>query len=142
MRNSIIPVLLAMLAGCAYLPGEATRMQLTARDGGAVYYGTVKRTDPAVVNITVEIDRRTYRGDLTRTFPNETFGLYAQYGRRDAPAKTAQDLSRMNYTKAILSSTDGRILTCDFTDEGGPEVSGLCADNARRVFDAVLSRGA
>jgi hypothetical protein len=139
MRSSVIPVLTLILSGCAYLPTEVSRMQMTARDGGTVYSGTIKRELPAVVNITVEIDRRIYSGNFELTRPNATFGLYRVYGPRDAAPKTAQALSRTNHTKAILSSSDNRILTCDFTDDGGTEASGLCVDDARRVYDVILS---
>ncbi len=143
MRSSIALVLASILSGCAYVPTDSfvqvSRVQMTARDRGTIYYGTIRRELPAVVNITVEVDRRTYSGNLELTFPNETFGLYALYGPRDAAPKSAEVLRQTNYTKAILSSTDQRLLTCDFTDNGGKEVNGLCVDEARRVYDVILN---
>ncbi|HWQ94467.1 MAG TPA: hypothetical protein VN418_03070, partial [Gammaproteobacteria bacterium] len=100
MRSSIVLVLTFILSGCAYMPSEVSQMQMTARDRGAVYYGTIRRELPAVVIITVEIDRRIYRGNFEVTFPNATFGLYQAYGPRDAAPKTAQALSGTNYTRA------------------------------------------
>jgi hypothetical protein len=138
MRSSIILVLTLILSGCAYLPSEVTRMEMTARDRGTVYYGTISRELASVVNITVEIDRRIYSGNFERTLPNATFGLYRVYGPRDAAPKSAEALSRTNYTWAILSSVDNRILTCDFTDNGGKDASGLCIDDARQVYDVIL----
>ncbi len=139
MRLSLVLVPALLLAGCAYLPVDATRVQLTARDGGTLYQGTIKRVLPAVVTITVEVDRRIYSGNLEVTFSNETFGLFAAYAPRDAAQKTAQELALTTYTKAILSSSDQRVLKCDFTDTGGNDAVGLCVDESKRVYDVKLS---
>ena len=72
MRLSLILIPALLLAGCAYLPVDASRVQLTARDGGAIYQGTIKRVVPAVVNITVEVDRRVYTGRLAPTSTRDT----------------------------------------------------------------------
>ncbi len=92
-----------------------------------------------MVNMTVEIDRRIYAGNLELTNPNTTYGLYEMYGSRDAAPKTPQELERMNFTKAVLSSTDNQRLTCDFTDVSGRDAIGLCVDEARRVYDVIIS---
>ena len=139
MRSAISSLLTLILWGCAYLPPEVSSLQVTARDGGLVYYGTIKHELPAVVTITVEVDRRVYSGRFELTGANETFGFYRAYGPPDAVPRTAQDLSRTNYTRAILSSSDYRILRCDFTDTGGRQANGVCVDDARRVYDVVLS---
>jgi hypothetical protein len=140
MRSIGMSILVSIVAGCAYLPANVTRVQMTARDGGTVYYGIIKRTLPAVVNITVEVDRRVYYGNFELTYPNETFGLYHVYGLpRDVAPATAQPSSRINYSRAILSSSDQRILRCDFTDDGGREARGLCVDQSSRVYDVTLS---
>ena len=138
MRALIMPVLTLILAGCAYMPSEVTRMQMTARNNGTVYYGTINRELPRVVNITVEVDRRVYSGSLELTRPNEISGLYRVYGARDAAPKSAPALSQTNYMRALLSSSDKRVLTCDFTDYGGKDASGLCVDEAQRVYDVIL----
>ena len=131
-------LLLALIfGGCATLPNTVSQMQMTARDG-AVYHGTVQYTALAVVTITVEIDRRLFRGNAELTSANTTFGLYRLYGAHDAAPKTAETLSRTNYTRAILASTDSRKLTCDFTDVGGNDASGLCVDESKRVYDVVF----
>jgi hypothetical protein len=140
MRSAIVLVLTVIVAGCAYMPTNVTRIQMTARDGGTVYSGIIKRTLPAVVNITVEVDRRVYYGNFELTYPNETFGLYQVYGLpRDAAPATAQPSSRTNYSRAILSSSDQRILRCDFTDDAGRDARGLCVDEASRVYDVTMS---
>jgi hypothetical protein len=138
MRSSIMLVLTLMVAGCAYMPSEVTRLQLTPRGGGPVYFGSIIRENPRVVTITVEIDRRLYSGNLELTRPNEIYGLYRVYGARDAAPKSAPVLSQTNYMRALLSSSDNRILTCDLTDNGGKDASGLCIDEAQRVFDVIL----
>jgi hypothetical protein len=138
MRSLLIFVLILIVAGCAAIPGGYSQMQLTTRDGGRVYYGTIGRELP-LVTITVDIDRRIYSGTLERTGPNATYGLYSVYGMGDAATKSAPELSNTNYTKAILSTFDNRTLTCDFTDNRGQDVRGLCIDEARRVYDVVLS---
>ena len=139
MRIPFLLVLAATLASCAYLPEYASQLQLTSRSEGKVYFGTIRRVLPAVVTITLEIDRRTYTGKFESTAPNATFGLYEVYGPPDAPPKSAQALSSTNYTRAILSTSDRRIMNCDFTDVGGMDARGICVDEGRRVYDVVLS---
>jgi hypothetical protein len=143
MRAAIVILWTLIATGCAYVPTdtfvEALRVQLTARDGGAVYYGTLKRESPAVVKMTVEVDRRVYLGTFQLTSGNTTFGLYERYGPRDAAPKTAETLAHTNFSKAVLSSTDNRVLQCDFTDVGGTAAGGLCVDEAQRVYDVIFS---
>jgi hypothetical protein len=139
MRQATVLVLTLILGACAYLPTSVSQVQMTARNGGAVYYGAITREGPAVVNMTVEIERRIYGGNLELTRPNTTFGLNQRYGSSDASANPGAAIARTNYTKAILSSTDNRILTCDFTDVGGTAANGLCVDDANRIYDVVLS---
>ena len=139
MRAALLSVLTLMLTGCAYLPTGLSQMQLTARDGGAVYYGAVRREGLALVNLTVEIDRRIYAGNLELTRYNTTMGLYERYGARDAAPKTPEVLARTNFSKAVLSSTDNKILKCDFTDVGGQNAGGLCVDEAQRIYDVIFS---
>jgi hypothetical protein len=139
MRLAFIVLIAAMVSGCAYLPRDVSRVEIKPRDGDAVYYGVVKRASPAVATVTVEIDRRVYTGNFERTFPNATFGHYVYYGLRDAASKTAEELSETIYAKAILSSSDLRVLTCDFTDTGTKGATGLCVNEAGRVYDVILS---
>ena len=136
-RAAVLSILL--MTGCAYTPIDVSELQMTARDGGAVYYAALRRDSPAVITITAEIDRRTYAGKLELTDANATFGLYQLYGPRDAAPAPAAALARTNFMKAILSSTDNRLLTCDFTDVGGRNAAGLCVDDARRVYDVVFT---
>ena len=139
MRAAIVLLATLISSGCAYLPTGLSQVQLTARDGGAVYYGSVMREGLALVNMTVEVDRRIYRGNVELTNPNTTFGLYQRYGSRDAAPVTGAVLARTNFTKAILSSTDNRVLNCDFTDVAGANAGGLCVDEAQRVYDVIFS---
>ena len=83
-RAAVLSILL--MAGCAYTPIDVSELQLTARDGGMVYYAALRRDSPAVITITGEIDRRVYAGKLELTDANATFGLYQLYGPRDAVA--------------------------------------------------------
>ena len=139
MRAVLLSVLCMVFAGCAYQPGEYSHMQLTARGDGGVYYGSIRRNGLALVNMTVEIDRRTYFGNLELTRPNETQGLYQRYGANDAAPKTPEVLAQTNYTIAVLSSIDNKVLKCDFTDVAGRTPVGLCVDEAQRVYDVVIS---
>ena len=134
---AVLSILLG--AGCAYTPTDVSELQLTARDGGLVYYPALRRDSPAVVTITGEIDRRVYTGMLELTDANATFGLYQLYGPRDAVPATAATLARTNFMKAILSSSDHRLLTCDFTDFGGKSAAGLCVDDTKRVYDVIFT---
>ena len=138
-RAALILLLASVAAGCAYLPTGISQVQLTARDGGAVYYGAVRHEGLALVGMTVEVDRRIYAGNLELTNPNSTFGLYQRYGARDAAPRTGETLAGTNFTKAILSSTDHRLLRCDFTAVRGAGAAGLCVDDAGRVYDVIFS---
>lgn len=139
MRAAIVLLLTLISTGCAYLPPGISQVQLTARDGGTVYYGSVRREGLALVSMTVEVDRRIYIGNVELTSADTTFGLYQRYGARDAAPATAETLARTNFTKAILSSTDHRLLTCDFSDVGGRNAGGLCVDDAQRVYDVIFN---
>jgi len=139
MRAAIVIFLTLMSTGCAYLPPGLSQVQLTARDGGAVYYGSVRREGLALVSMTVEVDRRIYLGNVELTSANTTFGLYQRYGARDAAPATGAALARTNFTRAILSSTDNRVMNCDFTDVAGWNAGGLCIDEAQRVYDVIFS---
>ena len=139
MRIPLLLVLAAVVSGCAHLPENTSQLQLTSRASGQVYFGTIRRVLPAVVTITLEVDRRTYTGNYELTAPNATFGLYDVYGPGDAAPKSAQTLSATIYTRAILSTSDRRIMNCDFTDVGGKDARGICVDEGRRVYDVVLS---
>ena len=48
-------------------------------------------------------------------------------------------MGRTNFTKAVLSSTDNRLMNCDFTDVAGTNAGGLCVDEAQRVYDVIFS---
>jgi hypothetical protein len=67
------------------------------------------------------------------------FGFYQCYGARDAALAAAEILVCTNFTKAILSSTDHRLMTCDFSDVAGANAGGLCVDDAQRVYDVIFS---
>lgn len=139
MRAAIVLLLTLTSTGCAYLPTGLSQVQLTSRDGGAVYAGSVRREGLALVSMTVEVERRSYLGNIELTSANTTFGLYQRFGARDAAPATGATLAHTNFTKAILSSTDNRLLTCDFTDVAGANAGGLCVDDAQRVYDVIFS---
>jgi len=139
MRAAIVIFLTLISTGCAYLPTGLSQVQLTARDGGTVYYGSVRREGLALVSMTVEVDRRIYLGNVELTRANSTFGLYQRYGARDAAPATGAALARTNFTKAILSSTDNQTMNCDFTDVAGTNAGGLCVDEAQRIYDVIFS---
>lgn len=136
MRAVTLGLLILVFAGCAYMPPDnSKRLQITARDGGVVYYGYMARENPAVVKLTFEIERRVFEGNLELTQPNNTFGLYERYGPRDAAPKPPEVLDRTNYMRAILSSSDRQILRCDFTDVHGRNAGGICVDGQQRIYD-------
>jgi hypothetical protein len=139
MRPVVVLLLTLVFAGCAYLPPNVSQVQMTARNGGEIYQGAVRQESPAVVKIIVEIDRRTYEGTLELTEPNTTFGLYQLYGPTAAAPKSGAVLGRTTFTKAIMSSTDQRVMHCDFTDVRGLSMAGLCIDQAQRVYDVIFS---
>ena len=139
MRAVLLSLTIVLLAGCAYMPPDnSKRVQVSARDGGVVYHGYMARPSPAVIKLTVEIERRVYEDNLELTQANNTFGLYERYGARDAAPKTAEALDRTNYMRAILSSSDRQILRCDFTDISGRNAGGICVDSVQRVYDVTF----
>jgi len=140
MRPVFIAVLASIVSGCAYIPRDVSQVEIKARDSDIVHYGVIKRELPAVVTLTVEINRRIYSGNFEQTFPNAMFGLYTLYGRPDTLPNSSAALSRAKYAKAILTSSDQRILTCDFADYGDKDTNGLCVDEVNRVYDVVLSK--
>lgn len=139
MRAAFLSVPTLLFTACAYLPPGLSQAQLSARDGGVTYNGSLRREGLAIVKLRVEIDRRVYEGNVELTRPNETFGLYALYGARDAAPKSPETLGWTNYSRAILSSSDNRVLKCDFTDFAGKNAGGLCVDEAQRVYDVIFS---
>ena len=54
-------------------------------------------------------------------------------------AQTYPTKSVLMIMKAILSSSDHRLLTCDFTDFGGKSAAGLCVDDTKRVYDVIFT---
>ena len=145
MRSLWILGFALVLAGCGELPRQTdvSQMQMKARDNGAVYYGAIQREyfrDAyfRTTSLTLEVDRRVYNGNIERTSPNVTFGLYRLYGARDAAPKSAEALGDANFRWAILSSADKRTMNCDFIDFRGRDSHGICIDQAQRVYDAVL----
>ncbi|MEO7726659.1 MAG: thiamine pyrophosphate-binding protein [Burkholderiales bacterium] len=145
MRSLLILGFGMVLAGCGDLPRQTdvSELQMRARDNGVVYYGTIQReyfreAYFRTTSLTLEVDRRVYSGNIERTSPNATFGLYRLYGARDAAPKSAETLSQANFRWAILSSADKRTMNCDFIDFRGRDSHGICIDHAQRVYDAVL----
>ena len=50
MRAVLLSLTIVLLAGCAYMPPDnSKRVQVSARDGGVVYYGYMARPSPAVI---------------------------------------------------------------------------------------------
>ncbi|MDB5811910.1 MAG: hypothetical protein JWN94_4032 [Betaproteobacteria bacterium] len=139
MRSVLLGMVLLTLSGCAYLPPGLSQVQLTPRNSDTIYYGSVRLEGLAVVKLTVEIDRRIYAGNLEITRSNETLGLYERYGSRNAAPKTPAVLAATNFSKAVLSSTENRLLRCDFTDVGGTSAGGICIDDAQRLYDVIFS---
>ncbi len=143
MRSLLILGIAMIFTGCAQMPRstDVTQLQMTARDNGAVYYGSARREFLRVTSLTLEVDRRIYNGNIELTDPNASFGLYQIYGARNAAPKSADTLRGTNFRSAILSSTDKLTIKCDFVDYRGTDTHGICIDQSQRVFDAVLNVG-
>lgn len=140
MRSLLIVIFALVVSGCAYKSTEFSQLQMTARGSGDVYYGIVKRTyAPGVLTITVDIDRRIYHGNYELTAPNTTFGYARAYGQGESIAGAASTLGDTTYGIAILSSTDKRILRCDFTSGGNNSGRGICVEDSGRVYTVALS---
>ena len=139
MRSLIVLALALLVSGCGYKTTEFSRLQMTARGSNDVYYGVVTREVFPVVTLTIDIDRRIYRGNYELTAPNTTFGFTQIYDRSESGGSAASSLGRTDYGIAILSSTDKRILRCDFTSGGNNPGRGICVEDNGRVYTVQLS---
>ena len=140
MRSLLILVLALLLSGCAYKSTDFSQLQMQERGSGDVYYGVVTRTyAPGVLTITVDIDRRIYRGNYELTAPNTTVGFARLYDRSESTTGAASALANTTYGIAILSSTDKRVLRCDFTSGDNNNGRGICVEDGGRVYIVALS---
>jgi hypothetical protein len=140
MRSLLILALALLVSGCAYKSTSFSQLQMKERGGSDVYYGVATREyTPIVVTITIDIDRRIYRGNYELTEPNTTFGFARTYGQAEGGAGMAATLSKTNYGIAILSSTDKRILRCDFTSSTDGYGRGICVEDSGRIYNVELS---
>jgi hypothetical protein len=140
MRSLLVLVLALLVSGCAYKSIDFSQLQMQERGSRDVYYGVVKHTyAPGVLTITVDIDRRIYHGNYELTAPNTTFGFARIYDRTESTAGAASTLGNTTYGIAILSSTDKRVLRCDFASGGNNNGRGICVEDSGRVYIVALS---
>ena len=126
------------VTGCMSGPGDPTHVMLMARDNGATYMGAVDVHMQGRGVITTHIDRRIYGGRYEPTAGNTTFGFIHQYGRALVPGEALAD-SDTTFARAILSSTDNRVLRCDIIGNSQRYHSGICEESGGRVYDIMLS---
>lgn len=124
-----------IFAGCAVLSGpkELTFLQ---RDTNKTYFA-VWQDQGDLIQLT--LNGKTYSGRPVKVDEANLFGFKARYGNMKS-AGTLGGLLLSHY-KVILTNEDNLGIRCDITTDynGG---SGICLDEASRVYDLIISRSA
>ncbi len=140
-RLKLLAVTLTFLmSGCATRPLEGESIDMVSRGSNTVSHGDIANAFPRLRTIVIDIDRRTYMGNIEPTPPNETFGFDRLYGPGRYAANPPAAPGRNNYYKAILSSADNHILRCDLTHREGKQRDGLCVDDFGHIYDVMPPR--
>ena len=144
MRNPIVIAAALALSGCA------TNYQLSVmpRDSGKMFSGTAQEGPTGEGRISIEIDGKTYAGTWVQLAPERSHGYVSGgigFGRRLGGVGTVTfDNPGGGRTKALLTSSDGSGLRCDFRSGHG-QGGGVCKDDRGKEYDvqlrAVASRG-
>jgi hypothetical protein len=138
MRPIILLAALA-LCGCA----TTYQLQLMPRDSGRMYSGTAEDTGRGEGPISIAIDDRTYNGTWVATTPDRTSGYVSGgfgFGRRGGMGvgtMITMDNPAGGEGKALLSSSDGAGLRCDFKSGQG-RGGGVCRDDRGREYDVQI----
>ena len=113
---------------------------MVSRNNSIVSHGDIFSAFPGLRTIVINIDRRTYMGNIEPTAANDTFGFNQRYGPGRYAASPPAISGRDVHYKAILSSTDHFTLRCDLTHNQGKPRDGLCLDDFGRVYDVMAIR--
>jgi hypothetical protein len=138
MRNTLITAVALALCGCA----TTYELQLMPRDSGRMYQGTAEDSGNGEGRISVTIEERTYDGTWVATAPDRTNAYVSggfSWGRRGGGIGTIITMDNPNggEAKALLTSSDGAGLRCDFKSGQG-RGGGVCRDDRGREYDVQL----
>jgi hypothetical protein len=138
MRTALITAVALALAGCA----TTYELQLMPRDSGKIYTGTAEDNGSGEGRISITVDGKTYNGTWVATTPDRTNAYVSGgfgWGRRGGGIGTiiTMDNPQGEEAKALLTSTDGAGLRCDFK-AGQGRGGGVCRDDKGREYDVQL----
>jgi hypothetical protein len=138
---SFVVLFAFLISGCATRPINGGPIDMVSRDNNAVSHGDISSEYgyPLLRTMVIDIDRRTYLGNIEPTAPNNTFDLYRLYGPGRYAAGPPITPGRNIYYKAILSSADHHILRCDLTRNEGKPRDGLCVDDFGKIYDVMVN---
>lgn len=110
------------------------------RDGGMFYTGEATNNQMGGGDIMLTIEQTTYAGKWVRTSSNDSYSVLTTYGTSSRGTRTSSTGFGQTYGaggsgKAILTSSDGKGLRCEFSGGGAGSGGGICVDDAGRVFD-------
>lgn len=138
MRPIVLIAALA-LSGCA----TSYQLQLMPRDSGKMYTGTAEDAGNGEGRISIVIDDKTYNGTWVATTPDRTAAYVSGgfgWGRRGGVGLgtiITMDNPQGGEGKALLSSSDGAGLRCDFRSGQG-RGGGVCRDDKGREYDVQI----
>lgn len=138
MRPILLLAALA-LSGCA----TTYQLQLMPRDSGRMYSGTAQDTGRGEGPISIAIDDKTYNGTWVATTPDRATAYVSGgfgWGRRGGGGLgtiVTMDNPQGGEGKALLSSSDGAGLRCDFRSGQG-HGGGVCRDDKGREYDVQI----
>jgi hypothetical protein len=139
MRTALITAAALALSGCA----TTYDLQLMPRDSGKMYRGTAEDNGSGEGRISITIDDRTYNGTWVSTAPDRTNAYVSGgfgWGRRGGGGIgtiITMDNPQGGEAKALLTSSDGAGLRCDFRNSQG-RGGGVCRDDKGREYDVQL----
>jgi hypothetical protein len=141
--RSFLPVLVALaLSGCA----STYQLTLMPRDSGKTYGGVMDGFAGGEARISVTIEGRAYNGTVVESAPAYTTGWvggagygYRGWGGWGMGGSYSVDNPNGGQGKALLTSSDGGGLRCDFqgTRSGG---GGVCRDDKGKEYDVQIRR--
>lgn len=122
------------------LGGCSGFVQMMPRDSGKVYSGAVQGSATGSGTMTIDIEGQIYSGPIMRTSTSDSFGLIQQFnGRGLVGTTTVANIGGNATVKALLSTSTGRGLRCEFNSTGSGG-AGVCVDDPGRVYDALVGR--
>jgi hypothetical protein len=138
-----------ILAAALALSGCATTYQLNVmpRDSGKMYSGIAQDSGYGEGTISVTIENKTYSGTWVQATPSSTTGYVSggfgwgarrgYYGGYGLGGMITMDNPAGSEAKALLSSSDGAGLRCDFRSGQGFG-GGVCRDDSGKEYDVQL----